>query len=79
MLPMGAFNTARSFTNSAPDYSNLINVANDTVLIGGWGYAMAEQERSIASDDNLKKENVARATRQTMALARRARDVAPGQ
>ena len=51
MLPMGAFNTARSFTNSAPDYSNLINVANDTVLIGGWGYAMAEQERSIASDD----------------------------
>jgi len=79
MLPMGAFNTARSFTNSAPHYSNLINVANDAVLIGGWGYAMAEQERSIATDDNLKKENVARATRQTMALARRTRDVAPSQ
>ncbi len=78
-LPMGLFNTARSFTNSAPDYSNLINVGNDAILIGVWGYAMAEQERSIASDDNLKKENVARATRQTMALARRARDVAPGQ
>lgn len=77
MLPMGAFNTARGFTNSAPGYSDLINVANDTVLIGGWGYAMAEQERSIATDDNLKKENGDRATRQTMALARRARDVVP--
>lgn len=79
MLPMGAFNTARGFTNSAPGYSDLINVANDTVLIGGWGYAMAEQERSIATDDNLKKENGARAQRQTMALARRAHDVAPSQ
>jgi hypothetical protein len=77
MLPMGFFNTARSVTNSAPGYSNLINVANDAVLIGGWGYAMAHQERSIATDDNLKRENVARAERQTMALARRARDVAP--
>ena len=76
-LPMGMFNTARSFTNSAPGYSDLINVANDAILIGVWGYAMAVQERSIATDDNLKKENVARATRQTMALARRARDVAP--
>lgn len=78
-LPMGLFNTARSFTNSAPDYSNLINVANDAILIVVWGYAMAVQERSIATDDNLKKENVARATRQTMALARRTCDVAPSQ
>jgi hypothetical protein len=76
-LPMGLFNTARSFTNSAPDYSGLINVANDAILIGVWGYVMAVQERSIATDDNLKKENVARSQRQTMALARRARDVAP--
>jgi hypothetical protein len=88
-LPMLAFNTARGFTNSVPDYSNLINVGNDALLIGGWGLAMAGQERLIATDAPgedavipgkfLKTENVARATRQTMALARRARDVAPSQ
>ncbi len=77
MLPMGLFNTARGFTNSVPGSSALINVANDALLIGVWGYAMGEQERSIAKDESLKKENAGRASRQMMALARRAKDVAP--
>ncbi len=87
LAPMGLFSTARRFTASAPSHSNLINVANDAFLIGAWGYGMARQERLIATDapgegavnpaKSLQAENAARATRQTMALARRARDVAP--
>jgi hypothetical protein len=64
-----------------PRYSDLINVANDAVLIGGWGYAMARQERMIVTDapapestvpaKSLQAENAARAARQITALARR--------
>ena len=81
MAPMAVFSLARSFTATLPRYSDLINVANDAVLIGGWGYAMARQERMIATDvpaqgstdpeKSLQAENAARATRQITALARR--------
>ena len=87
MAPMAVFSLARSFTATLPRYSDLINVANDAILIGGWGYAMAHQERMIATDapalgsttpeKSLQAENAARAKRQITALA--ARRTAPAQ
>jgi hypothetical protein len=85
--PMFVFNAVRGLANPTPDYSDLVNVANDALLIFAWGAVMAYQEREIATDAPredavnpakfLQVENAARAKRQTMALARRARDVAP--
>jgi hypothetical protein len=84
---MFVFNAVRGLANPTPDYSDLVNVANDALLIFAWGAVMAYQEREIATDAPredavnpakfLQVENAARAKRQTMALARRARDVAP--
>ncbi len=72
LSPMYLFNAARSLSNSAPGHSNLINVANDTLLIAGWGYAMAESEHRVATDPELSAENALRSQRQQVALARRA-------
>ena len=75
--PMAGFSLLRRFGSPLPDYSNMLNVANDAVLIAGWGGVMADMERHMASKDGLAEENGWRAQRQLTALARRAPEVAP--
>lgn len=69
-LPMLVFASARAYANDFSDESAWINAANDVLLLGGWGIAMADQEKTVATDPGMGRENKWRRDRETTALIR---------
>lgn len=70
-LPMLVFGSARAYANDFSDVSVWLNAGNDALLLGGWGVAMADQEKIVATDPGISRENKWRGERQVASLARR--------